>query len=61
MGKIGKNQKFILINLGNRLITAKLKQGKFKIPLNIENGKSYFIRFRYSISEEDFSKLLTMN
>lgn len=35
---------------GNQTLTAKIKQGKFNIPINIEKGKDYYIRFKYSIS-----------
>lgn len=35
---------------GSHTIRAKIKQGIFNIPINIETGKNYFIRFKYSIS-----------
>lgn len=50
MGKNWKKSEVHTNKLGNHLLTAKIKQGKFNVPLNIEKGKNYFIRFRYTIS-----------
>lgn len=51
--KMGKDWKKAVVNTektGHHSIKAKVKQGNFEIPLDIEIGKEYFIRSRYTIS-----------
>ena len=35
---------------GDHIIKAKIKEGTFKIPIYVQNGMDFYIRFRYSIS-----------
>jgi hypothetical protein len=51
--KLGKKWQKSMVQthkFGNHRLTAKIKQGTFNIPFNIEEGKDYYIRFKYSIS-----------
>lgn len=51
--KMGLNWKKSIVHtqkFGNHTLTAKEKHGNFTIPIKIEKGKDYFVRFKYSIS-----------
>ena len=59
MGKNWKKSAFITQKKGNHIIKAKIKDGNFQIPLNLESGKDYYVRLRYSVSGKRYFEVVS--